>query len=78
VAGIADGQYIIGKDVQPGRYKSAGPSDDSLGICYWDTSKDGTANTIVDQGVEKGQAYATLRPGQYFKTSGCNTWYKVA
>lgn len=75
---IDEGMFQVGKQVEPGRYKTSGMRQDAL-MCYWHTAKDTSTNQIEDQGVvdkEGAQAYVTLKKGQWFQTSGCATWVR--
>lgn len=72
VTTFGNGTYLVGDEVAPGKYRSAGV-DGSM--CYWDLTND--AGTIVDQGVAtEGPSRATLKAGLTFKSSGCSTWNK--
>jgi len=73
-----DGQYEVGKDIPAGRYKTAGPEEDAFSFCYWERTRDtsGGFGSIIANETVKGQGYATLKTGEYFKTSGCKPWVK--
>lgn len=73
-----DGQYQVGKDLPAGRYKTTGPEEGGFEYCYWERTKDTTGNfeAIIANENVKGQGYVTLKPGEYFKTSGCKPWVK--
>lgn len=71
---IRDGEYEVGADVTPGKYKTAGAEDSVIPLCSWSVKKDGH---YTDSGVADGlteQAYVTLKKGTTFKTSGCKPW----
>lgn len=78
VTKIDEGTFQVGKDVEPGRYKTSGMRENAL-MCYWHTAKDTTTDKIEDQGVVDKvgtQAYVTLKRGKWFQTSGCDTWVR--
>lgn len=74
---IREGTWQVGVDVRPGKYKTAGPSDVNLPLCYWDIRKGAEDADIKTQGVKdavNAQGVVTLRQGDYFTTSGCKDW----
>lgn len=76
-AGLGDGTYEVGVDVEPGRYKTVVP-DDSLN-CYWARLKDDSgeldaiiANANNDPGA---RVSVTIKKSDGFFTSkGCGDW----
>ncbi|WP_455360488.1 hypothetical protein [Streptomyces sp. SYSU K21746] len=72
-----DGQYLVGEDIKPGTYKTAG-ADGSFG-CYWARLKDasGEFDAIIANNNLKGPGRVTLRKGEYFETNRCQEWKKV-
>ncbi|WP_435285631.1 hypothetical protein [Streptomyces bacillaris] len=74
-----DGTYLVGEDMKAGTYMSAGPADSAIPNCYWARLKDasGEFDAIIANGNAQGQARVTVRKGEYFQTSGCETWKKV-
>ncbi|MGW3248453.1 hypothetical protein [Streptomyces sp. NPDC001070] len=76
-AGFAgDGEYLVGEDIKPGTYKTAGA--DSFG-CYWARLKDasGEFDAIIANNNLKGPGRVTIKKGEYFQTQGCKEWKKV-
>ncbi|WDM17278.1 hypothetical protein J3S85_14715 [Streptomyces lavenduligriseus] len=74
-----DGMYLVGEDMNAGTYKTAGPADSAIPNCYWARLKDasGEFDAIITNGNAQGQTRVTVRKGEYFQTSGCETWKKV-
>jgi hypothetical protein len=74
-----DGTYLVGEDMKPGTYRTAGPADSAIPDCYWARMKNasGELNAIIANDNAQGQTRVTVRKGEYFKTSGCKTWRKV-
>ncbi|MEW9551356.1 hypothetical protein [Nonomuraea sp. NPDC050783] len=71
-----DGQYLVGEDVKPGTYKTAGA--DGSG-CYWARLKDasGELDAIIANDNVQGQTRVALKKGEFFDTSGCQDWKRV-
>ncbi|MET9952450.1 hypothetical protein ABZ135_13010 [Streptomyces sp. NPDC006339] len=74
-----DGTFLVGSEVQPGTYRSAGPAD-GLADCYWARLKGttGELGDIVANHAGKGPATVTiLATDKAFQTSGCQTWKRL-
>lgn len=70
---FGSGTFEVGVDVQPGKYKTAGPTDD---LCYWARlSNDGS--DILDNGLGEGPATITIRKGELIESRRCQMWTKV-
>ncbi len=66
----ADGTYAVGKDIQPGRYASAGPVGE--GACYW---KRANGTDIVDNALSKKAQVVQIDPTDTtFTTNECQQW----
>lgn len=68
-----DGMYLVGNDVQAGRYVATGTGS----ICFYATVTDlsGSLNAVVT--THFGDAYGRrveLNEGEYFETDACGTW----
>lgn len=64
-----DGNYIVGVDIPPGRYRSSGQGDS----CYWERlTADGS--DIIDNYIGNAPAIATVREGELFQTTRCGVW----
>lgn len=72
-----EGEYLVGDDIRPGTYKTAG-ADGSFG-CYWERAKDasGEFESIIANNNLEGPGRVTLIKGEYFKTNRCKEWTKV-
>ena len=71
-----DGIFIVGTDIQPGTYASAGPVEN--GTCYWKRMADLHGGDIIDNAfTKKPQAVAIDATDKAFKTSGCQPWQKT-
>ena len=66
-----DGTFIVGKDVQPGTYQSAGGER-----CYWKRST--LAGDIIDNAYGSGSSVVTVQAGDgLITTAGCADFTKV-
>ncbi|MFD9412240.1 hypothetical protein ACFWBN_35270 [Streptomyces sp. NPDC059989] len=71
------GTFEVGKDVQPGTYRTTG--NGSAG-CYWERAKDssGEVDSILANENATGPAIVTIGAEDgYFKTSDCGDWKKA-
>lgn len=71
-----DGQWIVGKDIEPGLYRS-----ESGFLCYWErlSGLSGTYVDLIDNGgFRKGQLYVTVEAGDFaFTSQGCTKWERI-
>ena len=68
-----DGLFIVGTDIQPGNYASAGPVEG--GACYWKRMADLHGGDIIDNAFTKKPQVITIEAtDKAFKTSGCQPW----
>jgi hypothetical protein len=74
-----DGEYRVGQDMQPGTYRTAGPSDASGGTCYWERDRDssGSMDSILANDNLAGSGLVTVTKGEIFKSTGCQSWVKT-
>lgn len=71
---IRDGNYTVGQDVQPGKYKTLGP----VRGCYWETLDD--SGEINDNNFVNAapQVIATIRKSDFaFNSDDCGPWIKI-
>ncbi|MGW4725460.1 hypothetical protein [Streptomyces sp. NPDC004291] len=71
-----DGTFLVGEEVRPGVYRTAGPTDDATG-CYWARLKGttGDSSEIIANSSGKGPITVTVLAGdKAFQTSGCQAW----
>lgn len=76
---FSDGTYEVGVDIEPGRYKTAGPDkSDLLPMCYWERAKDdsGTFRSIIANDNLQGPGSVSVKQGEFLKVSGGCTWTK--
>src|SRR5690242_14899370 len=67
-----DGTFVVGQDIAPGTYASAGPV--ANGTCYWKRIGD-DQNPIIDNAMTKKPQTVAIEPtDKAFKTSGCQPW----
>ncbi|MFF4128335.1 hypothetical protein ACFYYP_32835 [Microbispora rosea] len=72
-----DGQYLVGEDIKPGTYKTAGTDGDFA--CYWARLRNATGefSAIIANDNITGPARVTLKKGEYFETKRCQSWKRV-
>ncbi|WP_199178180.1 hypothetical protein [Mycobacterium hubeiense] len=71
-----DGVYVVGTDIEPGTYTSAGPVDDD--VCYWKRMGDLHGDAIIDNAMtKKPQTVLVDATDKAFKTDGCQPWQKT-
>ncbi|BDB42475.1 MULTISPECIES: hypothetical protein [Mycobacterium] len=67
-----DGTYLVGKDIVPGVYSTAGPVGN--GTCYWKRTGN-PDGALVDNAMTKKPQIVQIEPtDKAFKTSGCQPW----
>ena len=77
---FGDGTHVVGQDIEPGTYRTAGPATGSFGTCYWSRLRNtsGELDGIIANGLPTGPATVTIRSGDAaFETTGCQTWIKT-
>jgi hypothetical protein len=68
-----DGTYMVGTDVVPGTYSSAGPVGG--GTCYWKRLGSPNSSDIIDNAMSKKPQVVQIDPtDKAFKTHGCQPW----
>lgn len=75
-----DGTFIVGTDIAPGTYKTAGPTA-GMSFCSWsrlrDLKNNGLDSTIAN-GNEPGQGFVTIEPTDMaFYSQYCQPWQKI-
>lgn len=76
---FGEGTWVVGQQIQPGRYRSTGPGPDDFG-CYWERKRGlgGTFNDIIANDNQSGPTIVEIAASDIgFKSSGCGTWSKM-
>jgi hypothetical protein len=71
-----DGVFIVGEDIQPGRYRTTAANS---GNCYWArlADLDGDLDSIVANANTSGPTVVNIAKSDVaFESSGCNDWTK--
>ena len=71
---VFDGTKVVGKDMEPGTYKTKANAKD----CYWSRTTGGgniIANDFV--GFAPDGVMVTVYPGEGFESQRCGTWTKI-
>jgi hypothetical protein len=76
-----NGVFVVGTDVAPGTYKTAGPAEGSA-ICSWARLNKLASITdmdaIIKNGNELGPGFVTIEPSDVaFATQLCQPWQKI-
>jgi hypothetical protein len=74
---VSDGTFHVGDDITAGRWKTDGPSADSVThSCYWERTKDdsGSFSSIIANDNISGPTSLTVNAGEFVKFSGGCTW----
>jgi hypothetical protein len=78
---ISDGTYVVGVDIQPGMYRTAGPSEDApIKMCMWSRRKDtsGEFKSVIAMNNAQGPTTVTIKPTDgAFESRGCSPWQKI-
>ncbi|HEY3894277.1 MAG TPA: hypothetical protein VGL88_02805 [Pseudonocardiaceae bacterium] len=75
---FGEGKFVVGKDISPGTYRTAGKSGEL--DCYWArlTNTGGATNSIIANNLGPGPVTVTIsRDDGAFQTRWCSTWTKV-
>lgn len=81
-SGISDGVYEVGTDVQPGKYKTAGPDqDDILPNCYYARYKGSSPdfkNLVTNRNSKGKQTITVAKSDTYLELAGGCVWTRVS
>jgi hypothetical protein len=75
------GVYQVGTDLDPGRYKTDGPSTDSaLAMCGWsrNSNDSGEFDAIIANGIVEGPSSVTVNDGEFLELTGDCEWSKTS
>jgi hypothetical protein len=68
-----DGTFLVGTDIVPGTYSSAGPV--GSGRCYWKRLSSLNGSDIIDNSMSSKPQVVQIDPtDKAFKTDGCQPW----
>ncbi len=76
---IAEGEWLVGKEVAAGTYRTAGAADSAVPLCHWavwtdDSKTEAVAIGVANKPQQPGRV--VIKKGQVFETSGCKPWTK--
>jgi predicted nucleotide-binding protein len=73
-----DGVYLVGSDIQPGTYRTAGPADAKHGSCYYALLSTTNTQDIITNNNVNGPAVITVGPDvKAVHFSGCKPWHRL-
>lgn len=71
-----DGTLVVGTDIVPGTYSSAGPV--GAGKCYWKRLSSLSGSDIIDSAMSSKPQVVQIDPSdKAFKTDGCQPWQQT-
>lgn len=76
---IGQGDWLVGKEVAAGTYRTPGAEDSAVPLCNWAVWTDDYKNNAVAVGLSSKvdqPGRVVLKAGQVFETSGCKPWVK--
>lgn len=75
---FSDGQYVVGEDIKPGRYRTVENAQDvSTFLCYLDVQDDG--DYLAQEVTDKGKTIVVIKSswkGAVLSSRGCGDWKK--
>lgn len=74
------GTFLVGIDIEPGTYRSAGPVATVIPNCYWARHKDASGDMLSIIANDNSQGPAVVKIAATdgaFETNGCQTWKRV-
>jgi hypothetical protein len=77
---IGDGTALVGLEIRPGTYRTAGPTPSVNRLCVWQRLRDtsGELSAVMASDVSSGPAVVTISAADTaFKSTGCQTWRKI-
>lgn len=81
VEGIGNGTHLVGPDIAPGTYRSAGAQEGFFELCIWSTRVGASTNSdIIDFGTANADDQQVVEIGEgvgAFETSNCEPWTLV-
>jgi predicted nucleotide-binding protein len=73
-----DGVYLVGLDIQPGTYRTAGPAGRGHGSCYYALLSSTNTQDIITNNNVNGPAVITIDPEvKAVHFSGCKPWHRL-
>jgi hypothetical protein len=73
-----DGVYVVGANILPGTYQTAGENGSNGAGCYYALLSSTNTSDIIDNNIVKGTATITVGPGvKAVDTEGCKTWHRI-
>lgn len=73
-----DGLYVVGHDIRPGMYRTAGPADGGRGVCYYALLASTNTSDIIDNGTVRGPVTITVGPEvKAVLHNGYKPWHRL-
>lgn len=76
---LAEGQWEVGKDVTAGKYRTSGPIESTVGMCYVERARNasGEVGSIIANDIVRGPKTITIKVGEFVTNTGCQTFEKI-
>ncbi|MFI1106332.1 hypothetical protein [Streptomyces melanogenes] len=75
-----DGVFLIGRDIEPGTYRSEGPQGDPITYCSWArlSGTSGEGKDLISANGSNGPETVTIAAiDKAFRSNGCKLWKKT-
>lgn len=74
---ISDGQYEVGTDIKPGRWKTTTKAEENGSLCYADVQSGG--DYLAQELTPKGYTIVSIpnKKGAIFTSKSCGDWKKI-
>ena len=76
---FGQGTWLVGSDIQPGRYRTFVEGDSALDSCYWArlSGLTGSFDDLIANDNAMGSVYVDILSTDVAFESGCGPWSKV-
>ena len=77
---FGDGTWIVGDDIEPGRYRTPNDAKGSFVLCSWTrlSGLSGDLDDVIAIKLPSGPTYVEILPTDVaFETDDCGLWTKV-
>ncbi|MBX7431127.1 hypothetical protein JDV09_03230 [Mycobacterium sp. Y57] len=74
----SDGTYVVGTDILPGVYRTAGPVSTGRNCYYKRLASFDSSDIIDNEGAKGPQVVEILASDAAFSTSNCQPWQRVS
>lgn len=78
-AEFGEGQFEVGVDIVAGKYRTAGPEENIMDMCYVERSRNASSEfgSIIANDIVKGPHTIAVKNGEFVTNSGCKSFVKI-